>query len=194
MKKKNIDNMDMVLAAAVSDANVPVLILDTRWHELFPPGQKPETIARLEEQLSELLKEQGKLVNECKSLKSAKKKLMDGIVANMGNNSEKKSKQSQKLLLEMNERIDVGTNRILELPGLIKEANARLLTEGVKIAYRDMQGTEETLEILTKEIEELRLSLEQRELKRDELEDRRDKVYSYMYNLLGPEIIELFDK
>ena len=45
MKKKNIDNMDMVLAAAVSDANVPVLILDTRWHELFPPGQKPETIA-----------------------------------------------------------------------------------------------------------------------------------------------------
>ena len=119
---------------------------------------------------------------------------MDGIVANMGNNSEKKSKQSQKLLLEMNERIDVGTNRILELPGLIKEANARLLTEGVKIAYRNMQGTEETLEILTKEIEELRLSLEQRELKRDELEDRRDKVYSYMHNLLGPEIVELFDK
>ena len=194
MKKKNIDNMDMVLAAAVSDANVPVLILDTRWHELFPPGQKPETIAHLEEQLSELLKEQGKLVNECKSLKTAKKKLMDGIVANMGNNSEKKSKQSQKLLLEMNERIDVGTNRILELPGLIKEANARLLTEGVKIAYRNMQGTEETLEILTKEIEELRLSLEQRELKRDELEDRRDKVYSYMHNLLGPEIVELFDK
>ena len=148
----------------------------------------------LEEQLSELLKEQGKLVNECKSLKTAKKKLMDGIVANMGNNSEKKSKQSQKLLLEMNERIDVGTNRILELPGLIKEANARLLTEGVKIAYRNMQGTEETLEILTKEIEELRLSLEQRELKRDELEDRRDKVYSYMHNLLGPEIVELFDK
>lgn len=194
MKKKNIDNMDMILAAAVSDANVPVLILDTRWHELFPPGQKPETIAHLEEQLSELLKEQGKLVNECKSLKSAKKKLMDGIVANMGNNSEKKSKQSQKLMLEMNERIDVGTNRILELPGLIKEANARLLTEGVKIAYRDMQGTEETIEILTKEIEELRLSLEQRELKRDELEDRRDKVYSYMHNLLGPEIVELFDK
>ena len=56
MKKKNIDNMDMVLAAAVSDANVPVLILDTRWHELFPPGQKPETIAHLEEQLSELLR------------------------------------------------------------------------------------------------------------------------------------------
>lgn len=194
MKKKSTTNIDSVLAAAVSDSNIPVLILDSRWHELFPPGEKPESIVQLETVLENLLKEQGKLVNECKEMKRAKKKLMDGIVANMGNSSQKVSKQSQKLIVQMNERIEAGTNRIMELPALIREANERLLVEGVKIFYHNMKETEITLTELKKDIENLRISLEKKEQKKESMENQRDVMYSYIHDLLGPEMVELFDR
>lgn len=194
MKKKNTSNIDAVLAAAVSDSNIPVLILDSRWHEFFPPGEKPESIVQLETELEKLLKEQGKLVNECKEMKRAKKKLMDGIVANMGNSSQKVSKQSQKLIVQMNERIEAGTNRIMELPSLIREANERLLVEGVKISYRSMKETEMALQEIKREIENLRISLEEKEQKKESMENQRDVMYSYMHDLLGPEMVELFDR
>lgn len=194
MKKKSTSNIDAVLAAAVSDSNIPVLILDSRWHELFPPGEKPESIVQLETVLENLLKEQGKLVNECKEMKRAKKKLMDGIVANMGASSQKVSKQSQKLIVQMNERIEAGTNRIMELPALIREANERLLVEGVKISYRSMKETEMALQEIKREIENLRISLEEKEQKKESMENQRDVMYSYMHDLLGPEMVELFDR
>lgn len=194
MKKKSTTNIDAVLAAAVSDSNIPVLILDSRWHELFPPGEKPESIVQLETVLENLLKEQGKLVNECKEMKRAKKKLMDGIVANMGASSQKVSKQSQKLIVQMNERIEAGTNRIMELPALIREANERLLVEGVKISYRSMKETEMALQEIKREIENLRISLEEKEQKKESMENQRDVMYSYMHDLLGPEMVELFDR
>lgn len=194
MKKKSTTNIDAVLAAAVSDSNIPVLILDSRWHELFPPGEKPESIVQLETVLENLLKEQGKLVNECKEMKRAKKKLMDGIVANMGASSQKVSKQSQKLIVQMNERIEAGTNRIMELPALIREANERLLVEGVKISYRSMKETEMALQEIKRDIENLRISLEEKEQKKESMENQRDVMYSYMHDLLGPEMVELFDR
>lgn len=194
MKKKNTSNIDAVLAAAVSDSNIPVLILDSRWHEFFPPGEKPESIVQLETELEKLLKEQGKLVNECKEMKRAKKKLMDGIVANMGNSSQKVSKQSQKLIVQMNERIEAGTNRIMELPSLIREANERLLVEGVKIFYHHMRETEITLTELKREIENLHILLEEKEQKKETMENQRNGIYTYMHDLLGPEIVELFDR
>ena len=194
MKKKSTSNIDAVLAAAVSDSNIPVLILDSRWHELFPPGEKPESIVQLETVLENLLTEQGKLDNECKEMKRAKKKLMDGIVANMGASSQKVSKQSQKLIVQMNERIEAGTNRIMELPALIREANERLLVEGVKISYRSMKETEMALQEIKREIENLRISLEEKEQKKESMENQRDVMYSYMHDLLGPEMVELFDR
>ena len=52
---------------------VPILVLDQRWHKLFPDGVKPNEIVSIEQKVNELLKEQGKLVNEIKDLKKAKK-------------------------------------------------------------------------------------------------------------------------
>ena len=51
---------------ALKGRSVPILVLDTRWHKLFPAGQKPADIARQEEVLNDLLKRQGFLVNDIK--------------------------------------------------------------------------------------------------------------------------------
>ena len=70
---------------------------------MFPQGEKPADIEALEERLNDLLKKQGRLVNEIKDLKKAKKKLMDSIVAGMEGSSardNRKKENQQRLLLE----------------------------------------------------------------------------------------------
>ncbi len=188
------NNMDMILAAAVQNSQVPILILDQRWHELFPVGRKPANIVTLEEQLANLMKEQGKLVNEVKDLKRAKKKLMDEIVTNMNHLSEKKSKQNQKLIKEMNERIELDSQKVMDLPRQIKDANERLLVEGVQLCYHHLHGSSDTIDALAEEIKRLGESLDQKLQEKENLENEQNRVYSYMHDLLGPEIVELFDR
>ena len=89
----------------VHGKKLPILVLDERWYKLFPGGVKPEEVKTLEKKCNELLKEQGKLVNEIKDLRRGKKKLMDAIVSGMNEaeNDRKKEKQ-KKLLIETNEK------------------------------------------------------------------------------------------
>ncbi len=110
MKKINIDE---TLRSILKGSQVPVLILDTRWHRLFPPEEKPDVIRHLEENLEDVLKEQGKLVNEIKGMKHAKKKLMDEVLASMGVASEKKAQKSKELITDLTGRIDKDTERLM---------------------------------------------------------------------------------
>ena len=132
---------------------VPILVLDQRWHKLFPDGVKPNEIVSIEQKVNELLKEQGKLVNEIKDLKKAKKKLLDAIVSGMSDagNDKKKDKQ-QKLLLETKERIEKQSDRLMELPYEIKKANEELLVAGMAYCYDELRSRTEALETLTEEI------------------------------------------
>lgn len=174
---------------------VPILVLDQRWHKLFPDGRKPTEIRVLERQLNDLLKEQGKLVNEVKQLKSGKKKLMDAIVAgmNQAENGQKKEKQ-QKLLLETKERIEQHSERLLELPYEIKNTNEKLLSVGVRYCYDEWKKHTEDLKDVTKRIEEMREELKETVAYKVELEESVDATYSLMHALLGREVMDYFDK
>lgn len=174
---------------------VPILVLDQRWHKLFPGGVKPPHIAAIEGKLNDLLKEQGKLINEIKDLKKAKKKLMDAIVSGMSNsgNDKKKDKQ-QKLLLETKERIEQESDRLMELPYEIKKANEELLVNGVAYCYEELRTRAESLESLKAEIDARRAELKEKVAYRVELEESVDASYSLMHDLLGHEVMNLFDK
>ena len=174
---------------------VPILVLDQRWHKLFPDGVKPNEIVSIEQKVNELLKEQGKLVNEIKDLKKAKKKLLDAIVSGMSDagNDKKKDKQ-QKLLLETKERIEKQSDRLMELPYEIKKANEELLVAGMAYCYDELRSRTEALETLTEEINVQREELKEKVAYRVELEDSVDATYSLMHDLLGREVMNLFDK
>ena len=190
--KKN--SMDEELVALLKDRKVPILILDAKWHQLFPPDKKPAVIRQLEENVESLMKEQGKLVNELKDLKRAKKKLMDEIVATMGNASEKKKKQSQKLILEMNQRIESETNRIMDLPYEIKAENEKLLLAGMKICYESLAHNAEELQAMEDEINAMRELLKSKVAYKVKIEEEHDKIYECIHDLLGPSIVNLFDR
>ena len=73
-------NKDDTYKKALTGKKVPVLTLDNKWHRLFTMMEPDKELKRLEEDLNSLLKLQGKMNTESKSIKKIKKKLMDEIV------------------------------------------------------------------------------------------------------------------
>lgn len=122
------------LQQLVHGKKLPILVLDERWYKLFPGGVKPEEVKTLEKKCNELLKEQGKLVNEIKDLRRGKKKLMDAIVSGMNEaeNDRKKEKQ-KKLLIETKQKIEEESDRLMEIgERLAKEYNIPYLPSDFK--------------------------------------------------------------
>lgn len=196
MKRRDLE-FETLVREALKGKKVPILVLDRRWHTLFPQGEKPAEIIQLEEKLNELLKRQGYLVNDIKDLKKTKKKLMEGIVAGMNDAEplrDKKKKNQQRLLLEIKERIETESDELIELPRMIKKANEELLATGAYYCFERLANGDEQLKIVKQEIEELRISLREKTEWKDDLEESMDSAYSLMHGLLGHDVMNLYDK
>ena len=189
---------DAPWSKALKGKKVPVLVLDQRWHTLFPSGNKPSDVLALEDNLNYLLKRQGFLVNDIKDLKRTKQKLMDGILAGMGEtegaNTDKKKKNQQRLLLEIKERIKEESDELMDLPREIKRVNEELLAVGAAYCFERLAGGDEELRVLTEEIEAMRKQLKEKVGYKADLEDSMDSAYSLMHGLLGHDVMNLYDK
>lgn len=197
MKKRENDFEDAI-KKALKGKKVPILILDQRWHTLFPYADKPSDILALEEVLNALLKRQGFLVNDVKDLKKTKKKLMNGIIAGMndeeGVTSEKKKKTQQRLLLEIKERIQEESSELMDIPRQIKKANEDLLILGARYCFERLATGDDELQELSGEIKILKEHLESLTEKKSDLEQSMDSAYSLMHGLLGHDVMNLYDK
>ena len=71
------------IRTVVKNSNIPILILDEKWHSLFKDKDKTPRIVELENKLNEALKKQGQITNDLKELKKIKAKLIDEVMANM---------------------------------------------------------------------------------------------------------------
>lgn len=195
--KKNDKDFEKIIRNTLKGKKVPILVLDNRWHSLFPEGQKPSEVVALEKCVNILLKQQGHLVNELKELKKTKKKLMDGIVAGMNDTSaqaQKKKDNQQRLLLEIKERISEESDELMTIPSQIKKVNEDLLIVGAKYCFERLENGDRELQELTTEITALKEVLNEKSEYKAELEDSIDSAYSLMHGLLGHDIMNLFDK
>lgn len=195
MKRRDYE-FETEVREALKGKKVPILVLDSRWHTLFPKGEKPAEIQNLEDRVNELLKRQGFLVNDLKDLKKTKKKLMEGIVAGMGEREairDKKSKNQQRLLLEIKERIQEESDELMDLPREIKRANEELLAVGASYCFECLANGDEQLEELNQEISEMRETLKEKVGYKADLEESMDSAYSLMHGLLGHDVMNLYD-
>lgn len=198
MKKKEV----MDYKAFVEKKQIPIIILDPKWHELFPNEAKTPTIKQLEKKLNDLLKQQGKLVNDMKDMKKLKMKLMNQIVANMGEGSTaeaerkkgKKQEVSHNMILEINEKLEAGNDELMDIPYKIREVNELLVIECLKYWYSLLGQNTTDIHKLDKWILAARDELKRKLLIKQEKEEINQKVYTYMHNLLGHEVIDKFDQ
>lgn len=200
-KKNQSADMDYVYIEALKNKKIPLLVLDPKWHELFPEHRKNDEIKELEKNLKDLIKKQGQTTNDIKEYEKAKKVVMENIVVNMTDGNEKtsflKSKKqdmNKKLMSELNDKIEQA--HILEdkIPNDIQLANKELLIACMRVCYNELTENTAQIEELESWINEVREELKNKILIKQDMEMRNTQMYKYMHNLLGPDVVEIFDK
>ena len=191
---------DEIYSPALKEKKIPILTLDNKWHRLFTQTNPNKTILRLEEELNDLLKKQGKATTESKDIKRLKKKLMQEIVENAegtaeGNNQKalKKMEDNKRLINECNERLTMYEDQHIELPGEIDRVNRELMLQTMDICYDTLKTNETEIEETAKWVAAIRVELKKRLIRKQEMEQMNQELYSYMHDIFGAEVIEIFD-
>ena len=186
---------------ALEGKNIPVLTLDNKWHQLFSKMEKTSEITALEEELNALLRHRGKLNNELKEIKALKKKLMDEIVVSAGildrdaNNKkeEKKLEETKRLLNECKERLNSNEEELVDLPRSIYVKNQELMLATMELCYDEMHNNTKEIDEITAWIAEIRKELKEKILRKQDGERKNKMIYSFMHDIFGPSVIEMFD-
>lgn len=198
-KRNNIESVDF--SALIKKKKIPVLTLDSRWHELFLQYDKPLRIKALEKKLNNLIKQQGKEVSQIKELKKLKKTILDKIVENMNaanhhgeNLDTKKQLKSQEIVNEINDKLQNAEQAIMDLPYEIKAVNEELMLASMRVCYEQLKINQ--TEIIKSEgwIKRAREELKNRILEKQDREIKNALIYNYMHDTLGAEAINMLDK
>lgn len=182
---------------ALVGKKIPILTLDNQWHKLFTQTGDNDEIHTLEEKLNELLKRQGKLNTEIKSLSSYKKKLMQEIVSIMelpdSSAKEKKMSENKRMIEEANQKLDDYNDELMELPKKIDDANMELMLATMRVCYGKIQQNIKDIEAINQWVSEFKVMLKRKILLKQSKEIWNDETYSYMHAIFGPDVIEMFD-
>ncbi len=82
---------------------------------------------------------------------------------------------------------------MLELPGQIVQLNNRLMLETMEICYRKLHKNTEELEEIEEWISNIRRELKKKVVRKQEKEMMNHQLYSYMHDIFGADVIEIFD-
>ena len=184
---------------ALSNKNIPILVLDQKWHRLFAIHGKTDEIKEAEAEVSELLALQGKINNELKKLKKIKSQLMDDIVQNMDDENdnsaerEKKRQENKKLIDEVNEKIAEEEDRLLEIPKEIKDANERLMILSMDYFYSKIRVNHTEAQEIEEWIAQVRIDLKKNIIRKQNRTINNKEIYSFLHDIFGAEVLDLFD-
>ena len=191
--------MKQDFSEALKGKRIPILTLDNKWYRLLDEETR-KTVAGTEEQLNALLKRQGKLNTETKDIKKLKKKLMNEIVEladQVDQRGEtdltKKIDQDKKIVEECNQRLEEYQEELLDLPKEIDRLNRELMLVTMDCCYSTMQANTEEIEELAGWVKNMRVELKKQLVRKQEMEQQNHAIYSYMHDVFGAEVVELFD-
>lgn len=187
---------DRDFTTAISKIKVPMLILDQKWHRLFALGGKPEQVKELEKQENDLLKREAELKKELKDLKKVKENLMASVMSNMEGTSDlvsKKLDDDKRLLEECKERIESNEEELSELPQKTDDVNRELMLATMDYCYDKLRTNSTEAEEITNWIKDVRVQLKKNVIRKHNREINNKEIYSYMHDVFGMEVLNLFD-
>jgi len=190
-----------VFQKALKGKKIPVLTLDNKWHRLFTQAECSPDIKLLSEELNELLKRQGKITTETKEIKKIKSRLMNEIVelmdslngAETGKDTNKQLEEKKRLINECNEKVDAYSDEMLELPKKIDEVNLKLMLATMECCYHYIKDNTKEINEISDWITMIRKELKKKVIRKQEGELKNHELYSYMHDIFGADVIELFD-
>lgn len=191
---------DEIFEPALSGKKIPILTLDNKWHKLFTQKEYSTEIKRMESEMNKLLKRQAKVNEESREIKKLKKAKMDEIVIladEMGKapskKLEKKMEECRETVTACNEKIEACEEEMMELPRQINHLNHKLMLATMEVCYRKLQKNTEELEEIDEWINGIRRELKKKVVRKQEKEAMNHLLYSYMHDIFGADVIEIFD-
>ncbi|MCR5301724.1 MAG: hypothetical protein K6E49_04725 [Lachnospiraceae bacterium] len=186
---------------AMLSAKIPILILDNKWHRIFGKMNPTDEIKQYENELAELIKRQGKLVNENKDLKKIKSDLMSDIVSNIDGVDSRESDEAvdrklndnKRLINDVNEKLDNNEEELKDLPREIDGVNKKLMLATMDLCYERLQSNTTQIEEIAEWVKGIRVELKKNLVKKQDMELYNAELYSYMHDIFGPVVMELFD-
>ena len=189
-----------VFQPALIGKKIPILVLDNKWHKLFTQAEYSSEIKGMEKEMNHLLKRQGKVNTESKEIKKLKKKLMDEIVVladEMGQHPTKKQEKDmadhKRLINDCNEKLEAYEEEMVELPRQINQLNNKMMLVTMEVCYKRIQQNTTELEAIEEWIGNIRRELKKKVIRKQEKEAMNRQLYSYMHDIFGADVIELFD-
>lgn len=187
---------DDKLTNALNGKKIAVVTLDNKWHKIWTMLEKPDLVIEKEQELNELLRRQGKLTTESKEIKKLKKKMMDEIVELMDGtdaSSLKKVDENKRLIEDCNDKLAAYEEELLDIPKEIDAVNRVIMYETVDLVYDALHVNEEGIDKLAEWIKDIRVELKKNVVRKQEMEIQNAVMYSYMHDVYGADIIDLFD-
>lgn len=199
MRRNEGKKKQELFANALQGKKIPILTLDNKWYRLLDEMGKASA-KKQQEKLNTLLKRQGKLNTEIKSIKKLKKKLMSEIVtmvdeAEQGGSSvlDKKIEENKRLVEECNEKLESYQDELLELPREIEQLNLKLMLLTMECCYDTMQANTDEIQEISDWVTMIRIELKKRLIRKQEMEQKNNEIYSYMHDIFGADVIDIFD-
>ena len=152
------------------------------------------------ENIKKLIMEERKQVLEVNNLHKEKAKIAPKVLylsgqINSGNKSaEKEMDNVKERMLEINEEIEKKEIQIQEILVNKEKENLELLKKTLNESYDIINNDEKKLYPLLDEIELMRKELEDKRILRDKLQSRINSTYSFIHGFMGGKETERFDE
>ncbi|HYF83718.1 MAG TPA: hypothetical protein VEB00_11900 [Clostridia bacterium] len=192
----NIDFKDNI----VKRNKIPILIYVPEWIQLFS-SYKSRGMQKTISKLEELIAKEKECDSELGSLEKRKKLLMNKILylskdINDNNNEAAlpKMEETEKELIEINQKMPKLIEEMEILPGLINTQNTLLLKETIKRSYELIKEHKSESENCQEQVNEIRQKLATLIQKKVDMEERVNKLYSFVHGMIGADEMESLDE
>ena len=185
---------DEVFKPALTGKRLPIISLDNKWYKLMAGIERTPEMLALEEELKNLLKRQGKINTDTKELRAKKAKLMEEIVGVMDEEGGKQKQESYSAQINaINTQIEEYQDELLDLPREIDRVNSELMLRTMEICYEIIQENTDKINEIATWIANIRIELKKNVVRKQEAELKNQQMYSYMHDIFGAEVINIFD-
>jgi len=195
MGKKRFSNNIELISNVMKQRHIPIVTLDEKWLAIFPDDKQSVKQRGLVKKINSLLARQSGLGQEIKSLKVRKTKVMQLVVDNMEkNNNEAVMQKLQDEIKSINIKIEDDEEELTTIGPEIERVNEELVLESMSICYTKVDANAKRIKSLASDIETMRKLLKEKIIENQELVEENDRMYTYMHDLLGAQVIDEFDK
>ena len=105
----------------------------------------------------------------------------------------KKLEDNKRLIDEINEKIDNEEDALLDIPAQIKVANEELMILSMDYFYEKIRVNKQESDEINEWINNIRVELKKNIIKKQNRDINNKEIYSYLHDIFGMEVIELFD-